>query len=1419
MAKYKLPNSEGTKLDPFAFEKQFATPLSNNSSASGVADQLEFATPVSIEEGYGGLGNSADYLNAYNETQFREQGALELIAKGVGRTLAKAGTEVLKIPGYVGGGINAAGNELFGDGKNSMSLAVDNAWINQFESLDEGLKSLMPVHISQDIQDGNLIDKASSGAWWATQGADGAGFMLSMFVPGAATKLLGTGKALASLTEVLANTRAGKLTLNAAKALKFNNASLDIAGLADDTFHISNSFARNADGVTAALMNTTLESMAEAGDTFKQSYNSLKDKVRSGEMSDEEARSQAGAKASSVFKSNMALLMVSNLLEQNYIWKAFDSKGESLISQVTKNGKIDFDALSKLGNKGYKELALEFGSGIAKNAAKEGIFEEGLQTTIQQNALKGREGLGNAVSDLGSQIVNGVFNGDDTFWNNKELHESMFLGAALGAGMGFIGQIKENNDLRRQLNGYDRSTESLNPIMRFAQKAGFKRPSQDSKGLVSLIKDSWIKNFKTDYQSLLNEDGSLNETKVKIAFEQPNKELAVHALYDAAIAAKDDMLANKYSNYLAQHYVQPFLGQVGMDKVFTEHVKNQVVPAWQERFEAVHKRSALPEEVSKFQSDFTQSGERVFKAYNEAERTNYPERYFKGKDSSPQEYAKFRQDYFNAKFDTLLQLDSLNLTRTKLQEDLNKSGLLSKVTMEDGKLKAINSLSATEQIDVNQYNKVVDKLDKESERLNEMYSKFFTKDGVKEIYDISNEKDEVDLEEENKDLKEKIEEKKAKVENIVAQAEKLQEEEKPVILKNNDTGKTQTVQVTPEGLSNGETIIPKDEVVKSTIVSDAEQSVNNDEEVIFQKIAEDLKSNNTVEDEKGSPILISDKTTKEDIERRRREELDEMYETSEGWVTTKTRESAYTGFNTKAVLERKINDKYDAELNALNQLISDPQDIIEPEQPHVDVTDELIELGKLNTTDRITTGRHIVYDKIPGGGMFDRLTDEGLPTLGTIEQQRWQNHLDKINQSNEVLLSTIGHIKETNPELYNQIIKSADGIVLNDNDVWSILLKDGKPVMDNNSFVFTSIYTPDVMYKDMNNIRVTKEYIRSVTGKEIPSDPVALRQFDIDSFKQAKEDYTKWYNSIVAQKSVSLTIKDVTLGHQLTKRDKQGNPIWNPAFGNIPGKVKLEVSVNGQVNINGQLLKVAKGDVVATSEHGVYPLKQKNLSVEESNLVIEMIKQVTPDTNLENLRVDGSFFVNDFENASSIGLFFDSKQIPLIRHLINWGGKGNYSIRIGKGNRTVEFTIGEQTSIVQISELSNKESSDYKRLLDFLQKKRFNVNNNLLGQKAKQVQFKNEQFSLRPLDINYDEFLLKEKLETTSLIHKDYPPRLQRNIVLGSPSLTKVEEVKTEKKSRREIAKQADLSIDKVLTVEQMLEQKILSGEIKKLCK
>jgi len=78
--------------------------------------------------------------------------------------------------------------------------------------------------------------------------------------------------------------------------------------------------------------------------------------------------------------------------------------------------------------------------------------------------------LGNAVSDLGSQIINGVFNGDDTFWDNKELHESMFLGAVMGTPLGIFGQVKENNDLRRQLYGYDKSTEQLNPIMKLLKK-------------------------------------------------------------------------------------------------------------------------------------------------------------------------------------------------------------------------------------------------------------------------------------------------------------------------------------------------------------------------------------------------------------------------------------------------------------------------------------------------------------------------------------------------------------------------------------------------------------------------------------------------------------------------------------------------------------------------------------------------------------------------------------------------------------------------------------------------------------------------------------------------------------------------------------------------------------------------------------
>jgi len=978
MSKFRIQNS-GSTLDPFADFKSASqalgvTPQRNIDPYQGMGTPniAETFSGAKLEEGFSLLGNSNLALDTQRQNQYEDQGIGELLAKGVGRTLGKIGTEVLKMPGYAGGAVMALGNETLGDGKNSMALAVDNAWLKAFSSLDEEVKSWMPITISKDIEEGSIWNKAASGSWWATQGADGAGFMLSMFVPGAITKIAGVGKGIAGLTEVLANTRLGKGVRVAKNLITSGDDIAGMSSLANQPYQIGKAFARNADGITSALMNTTLESMAEAADTYQQAYTGLRERVRNGEMSDDKAKELAGAQASGVFKSNLGLLMLSNLADQAFIWKAFGAGGtDSVIKQVIKDGKIDFDALSKLGDKGFLELAAGATKAFGLNALKEGIWEEGVQTVIQQNAAKGEFGTVNAIGDLASQL-GGIFTGDDTFWNNKELHESMFLGGFLGGGMGLIGSIKENNDLKRQLNGYDVATTNITPVQRIAQKLGFKRETKDQKGLKTLIQDSWLKNFKTDLSSLKKPDGTIDNQKVAEAFESGNKELALHTLYDAAIAAGDTLAATKFSTFLAQHYVQPFLGQAGMDKVFQSHVENQVAPAWAERFEANNGRPATTEEVNQFKEDFTKSGQRVFRAYEESERTNYPERYYKGEGDN-QSYAKFRQRYFQGKFETLLELDSLNLERAKLNTELQETGLLGKINFLDNKYQVNEGteLSALESQKLSDYSKRSKDIRDEEKRLGEVYNQFFTKEGVKSIYDLSTQMDkafeevQADVNKENDDLvaeKQSVEQ-EATITAGEVDAAQQSNPEGTAVVKNKKTGKKSKIVKTPEG-----PVIQTPEEARPLEIKD-------------------LLNNDVVDPNSPNADTISE-------EQNRLEDL--------------------TDFQPVPGTEVELTEPSELPITQ-----------VEPERLRdSEIETEFVELGKLSVTDRITTGRHIQY----GPKFEDLLTPDGLPVLGTVEQQRWQRALDNMDNplAYQAGVATIEQVKKS-PVMFEQIMRSITG--------------------------------------------------------------------------------------------------------------------------------------------------------------------------------------------------------------------------------------------------------------------------------------------------------------------------------------------------------------------------------------------------------
>ena len=85
------------------------------------------------------------------------------------RLTSKIVTEVGKMPGYL---VGAAMWGATGD----IQKMVDNAWINTFEKLDEGVKEAFPVYLRDEVRDAGFWGKLSSASFWTSDAVDALGF-------------------------------------------------------------------------------------------------------------------------------------------------------------------------------------------------------------------------------------------------------------------------------------------------------------------------------------------------------------------------------------------------------------------------------------------------------------------------------------------------------------------------------------------------------------------------------------------------------------------------------------------------------------------------------------------------------------------------------------------------------------------------------------------------------------------------------------------------------------------------------------------------------------------------------------------------------------------------------------------------------------------------------------------------------------------------------------------------------------------------------------------------------------------------------------------------------------------------------------------------------------------------------------------
>ena len=418
-------------------------------------------------------------LRGLEESRAQSQTGGGLFLKGLGNILGTAAFEFLKTPGYIGGGINALGTGDF-------SSLVDNTWNDSIDWLQEKTQGKWAeVFTPPSTSEKGLMGQLSDPYFWASEGANGVGFLLSFMLPGQLIKAAGLGS---KVTEGLA--KAGKLeelVVDGQKMLQAGEAQtvlgrllLKGAGKTGRALDFDKT-ARAIDSGSAIIANTFLEASAEAAD----SYDQLIQQGRSKE--------EAGQVASRVFGWNMALLAVSNTVLEKYFMSGFNRLAErSPLGKITSKMIAGEEQLVKAGVKDFaKQMTVKTPVAIAQ----EGLFEEGFQTTVQQTE-------GGSFTDVFNKYMSNM---DDMFSDDPspdalEFGKSVILGGALGAGMAGISSASDVGAENRYLLGSSRFTPTS------VQKFFNYKEREETKGALELLRNAH-KALKEDASALFTYDG------------------------------------------------------------------------------------------------------------------------------------------------------------------------------------------------------------------------------------------------------------------------------------------------------------------------------------------------------------------------------------------------------------------------------------------------------------------------------------------------------------------------------------------------------------------------------------------------------------------------------------------------------------------------------------------------------------------------------------------------------------------------------------------------------------------------------------------------------------------------------------------------------------------------------------------------
>jgi hypothetical protein len=534
--------------------------------------------------------NQNDISGSLNEFRSKEQGIWDTAGAGLGRIGTKVGVELAKTgAAIVGTLVGLAGNtsDLItgNDDTDFLEVAFNNDFIKAAEKIQQSVnEEFLPVYVSDTVTNGNFLDKVTSSEFWATDGADGVGYLLSAMAPGAAFKGLGLGNKIFGGASKLTALRYGKNVETARKFL--TKAGLTIDKIDSFTIPAVNTYfeaGAEAKGAGDAIESRKPEfldnykmnfdqknpefiqkvsSKMEALDLDRRSgvisdieYNLLSQNIGEetvNEMAEFAFKEQKGRAMRNTFLTNLAVLAGPNYIQAKLLYGKNPSK--IMLDKIT--GQAVEKSVKNTAKQGLKRVGQSFLS--------EGS-EEVAQTSTEQrnvnNALKNK---------LSEYAINDI----DPFTFGKDFIETLsttegqvagFLGGMLGAPISIVGGYKQDKEdserterLRAKINGQSTALDDIYNTNLYEQEE-YVNPETNE----TLLRDKEVNGKKV----LIPE----NVAKVKKALDLQE---ALSQVYDQAVQDADTDILESLKKQAEFNIISNFIGEeeVTLDAL-NEHLK------------------------------------------------------------------------------------------------------------------------------------------------------------------------------------------------------------------------------------------------------------------------------------------------------------------------------------------------------------------------------------------------------------------------------------------------------------------------------------------------------------------------------------------------------------------------------------------------------------------------------------------------------------------------------------------------------------------------------------------------------------------------------------------------------------------------------------------------------------------------------